>query len=373
MGSWIGAWICALAWLGSAGPGLPAPTQSLQPAPKLSDVDARLSRWEESLDLDLPKEVLVDGEASVRGKGDLVGNARAVALVARALARSGRTEDALELLKASSAARPLEVITAERARLALEQDDLDGVIDLLWDSSAKTLKTPAIPDAWWIAGRARARQGNWDQVPALLEHYLELEPRSAQAASSWHLLAQAALRRNDGARAQFCVAREEALGRWHSYYNARRIQVREHPREPLPRLGLAQLLLEAEELARARAVLDELLAITPEFAQGWLALGETQRKQSDLAGARASYDKALALDPGLDIARYNRAVLAKLQGRDEDARKDLEVLLAGPAGRDRRFAAAHLDFARLMAKSGDLERSAAAYARYQEFGGKEKL
>ncbi|MEO6709963.1 MAG: hypothetical protein ABI054_13325, partial [Planctomycetota bacterium] len=65
--------------------------------------------------------------------------------------------------------------------------------------------------------------------------------------------------------------------------------------------------------------------------------------------------------------------LAKLQGRDDDSRSDLEVLLAGPAGRDKRFAAAHLDFARLLAKSGDLERSAAAYARYQAFGGKEPL
>ncbi len=350
------------------------PPRVVQAGPtKLSDIDARLSRWNESLELDLPGEVLSDGRALVLPGASLANDARAVALIARALAGSGRAAEARTLLETSAVAVPIEYITAERARLALDADDLDGALALLWDSSGKTLKTPAIPDAYWLAGRTRARAGEWDQATLLLQRYLELEPRSAQAASAWHLLALEALRRNDGARAKVCAEHEDALGRWHSYYNARRIQIRENPREPLPRLALARLWYEIEDFTRARAVLDELVALAPDFARGFEAVGETQRRQNDLAGARASYDRALSLDPSLDLARYNRAVIARMQSRDDDARHDLDVLLAGAAARDLRFANAHLDFARLLAKSGEQERAAQEYARYQEFGGKEKL
>ncbi len=347
------------------------PGHALQTA--TTSVDARLSSWKESLDLDLPAEVLREGRALVARDGALAKDARAIALVSRALASTGRLKEANELLEGAAQATPGEAIVAERARLALEEDDLDGVLALLWDSEKKALRTPATNEAWLLAGRARARRGDWDQALPLLQRFLELEPRSAEAAGAWHLLGVEASRRQDGQRTMECARREEALGRWHSYYRARLLQVRENPREPLPRLGLAQLWLEAGDGARARAVLEELLAIAPDFARGWMALGEAQRKQDDLAGARKSYDRALELDATLDIARYNRAVIARLAGRGDDARADLEKLLSGAAGNDPRFAAAHLDLARLYLKLDDQQRAAAAFARYQALGGKEKL
>ncbi len=348
-----------------------------QPVPAIQtpevSVDARLASWRESLDLDLPDEVLRDGRALVAKDGALAKDARAIALVSRALDRTALLKQAHELLDTAANAAPGEYIVAERARLALEADDLDGVLSLLWDSEKKTLRTPATNDAWLLAGRARSRRGEWDQALPLIQRFLELEPRSAQAAGAWHLLAVEASRRQDGQRTMECAKREEALGRWHSYYRARLLQVRENPREPLLRLGLAQLWLEAGDAGAARAVLDELLAIAPDFARGWMALGETQRKQDDLKGAKKSYDRALELDATLDIARYNRAVIARLEGRDNDARSDLETMLGGSAGRDAKFAAAHLDLARLYLKLDDKQRAAAAFARYQALGGKEQL
>ena len=345
-------------------PATPSPAAAL---------DARLARWSESLDLDLPDEVLRDGRALVAKDGALAKDARAIALVSRALAATGLAQEAHQLLDLAAGATPAENIVAESARLALEEDDLDGVLALLWDNEKKVLRTPATNEAWLIAGRARTRRGEWDLALPLIQRFLELEPRSAQAAGAWHLLGVEASRRQDGQRTLECAKHEEALGRWHSYFRARLLQVRENPREPLPRLGLAQLWLEAGDAQRARAVLDELLAIAPDFARAWLALGETQRKQDDIDGARKSYDRALELDASLDIARYNRAVIARLQGRDDDARDDLEKMLGGGAGRDPRFAGAHLDLARLYTKLGDKARAAAAFARYQALGGKEKL
>ncbi len=342
-------------------------------APAQGDLGERFERWSESLDLDRPAEVLPELQALIAADGPLATDARAIALCARALTASDRSADAEKLLAAAGPAKPQEAITAARARLALDADDLDGVLALLWDVEGKKLREPAANDAHLLAGQARARLGQWNEAVPLLKSYVTLEPRSREAAAAWHLLAIDAARRQDAARVRECAQREEGLGRWHSYYRARLLQVREHPLEPLPRLGLAQLWLEADDVPRARRVLDDLLRIAPNFARGWLALGETQRKGNDLAGARASYDRALELEPSLAIARYNRAVIARLEGRDDEAVADFETLLAGDAGRDPRFANAHLDLARLFQKRGDQERAAACFARYAQLGGKEKL
>jgi len=356
-----------------AGAAAQAPAAVPPPQAQAAAAHARLEHWRESLDLDEPAAVLAEGRALVAAGGALANDAHALGLVARALQASGELDAARELLSRSSAAKPAEVLLAERARLALHDDDLQGVLDLLWDESAKAPRSPAVPLAWLLLGRAHARLGEWEPAAPLLRRFVELEPLDAQAPSAWHLLAQEALRRGDTATARDCAQREDSLGRWHAYYRARRLQIRESPREPLPRLGLAQLWLEVDEFARARAVLDELVRLAPNFARGWMALGETQRKQHELEPARRSYDRALELDPSLDIARFNRAMIAKLQARDEDARRDLEQLLSGAAGSDPRFVQAHLELARLYAKSGAGERAQAAFARYRELGGKEQL
>ena len=369
--------MCSVLFAASAGAALQSPAAQTQaPAPPASDeeaLDSRLARWRESLDLDEPAAVLSEGRALVAVGGALANDAHALGLVARALVSSGEPEAARELLARGTAAKPAEVLLAERARFALGEDDLQSVLELLWDAQANTLRLPATDAAYLLVGRARARLGEWERAAPLLRRYLELQPLAAEAPSAWHLLAQEALRRGDTARARFCAEREDSLGRWHAYYRARRLQIRESPREPLPRLGLAQLWLEVEDLAKARAVLDELVVLAPEFARGWMALGETQRKQGELDGALRSYERALQLDPKLDIARLNRAMIAKLQARDADARRDLELLLQGPAGHDPRFAHAHLELARLYVKAGERELGLAAFARYREMGGKESL
>jgi hypothetical protein len=79
------------------------------------------------------------------------------------------------------------------------------------------------------------------------------------------------------------------------------------------------------------------------------------------------------LDATLDIARFNRAMLARNAGRLEGARRDLETLLEGAAGAEARCAHAHLELARLYVQLNLPELAQSAHERYRALGGKESL
>jgi hypothetical protein len=69
----------------------------------------------------------------------------------------------------------------------------------------------------------------------------------------------------------------------------------------------------------------------------------------------------------------NRGRLRFELGRIDEARTDLELLLAGEAGNDPVYASAHLTLARIHLGAGDREKADASYARYAELGGTEAL
>src|SRR6185437_3632343 len=80
--------------------------------------------------------------------------------------------------------------------------------------------------------------------------------------------------------------------------------------KPVPaQLGLARALGAAGDTAHAAGILKTALASDPKFVDGWVYLGQLQRAGGDLSGARASFDKALALSPGNGPARLEHASL----------------------------------------------------------------
>lgn len=116
-------------------------------------------------------------------------------------------------------------------------------------------------------------------------------------------------------------------------------------------------------------MLDELTRSCPDFAPGWFHLAELRRKEQRWDEALAAYDRALELDPGQSLARYNRAILLLRAGDGERARADLETLVSGPRASDPLLIGAHLALARLLLAAGEDEAAAARYARYRELGG----
>ncbi|MBI5362209.1 MAG: hypothetical protein HZA53_03455, partial [Planctomycetes bacterium] len=116
-----------------------------------------------------------------------------------------------------------------------------------------------------------------------------------------------------------------------------------------------------------------LTALFPRCARGWSTRAELERVRGALVDARASVERALALEPDLADARFTRARLALAAGDRGSARADLEGLVARPSNAEARFLPAHLELARLLSAAGDRAAAEARHARYRELGGREPL
>ena len=299
---------------------------------------AALERWRESLELDLPAEVVEAGVPRIAAGGALARDGEAIALVARARFAAGDEVGARQLLAiAQPEAASAVFVELARARLAIEGDELDRALRILIapTGAEPRVRFPSIPEGWLLPGRALVRAGRGEEAAPLLEKFVALAPFDVEAPAAWHMLTQIAIGRRDLARAETLRAKAAESARWQGYYRTRRLQIREHPAEPLPRLGLAELLLAANEPARARRACNDLLAIAPGFCRGFEALGTAERRLGNTAAAKPALERALECDPTL--------------------------------------AKACLELARLLDETGEKDAAAARYRRYVELGGREPL
>ncbi len=103
--------------------------------------------------------------------------------------------------------------------------------------------------------------------------------------------------------------------------------------------------------ARFRAAVEE----DGQNAEAWLNLGVALERQGKLAEADVAWSRALALDPGLQVAAENRAALLSSVGRADEAIELYEALVAR-AGEE---GAARANLAVALAREGELERAKA--------------
>jgi len=330
---------------------------------------ARVEAWREALDLDLPAEVLRDGPRLVTAGGELHADGEAVALVARALFSTGKEALAKSLLRDARSTEKTRVFLAlERARIALAEDDLAGALEGLVSEGKP--RYPDHSECWLLVGRAFSRAGAREKARPLLARFTELAPLHVETPAAWHMLAQHALQDGNTEHAAELKERGQAAARWQSYYRARRIQKRESPQATLPRLGLAQLWMEALEFERARTELEALVALAPDFVRGWSHLGRVRAALRSNDKALTAFDKALELDDADLFARIGRGELLRDWPQNVRARADFTWITEnGPEG-DARTIRAHLELARL---AGDATAAAAHYERYRALGGTEDL
>ncbi|MHC4262592.1 MAG: tetratricopeptide repeat protein [Planctomycetota bacterium] len=328
------------------------------------------------MELGLQAEVLELGRPLVAPGGLLSSDGQAVATVARALFAAGLESDADELLDTAQVTpdtRPL--IDLERARIALERDQLDLARSLLQSDagSESPVKHPLYPDSWLLLARVYARGGRLDLAGQLARKMLDLDPLHAEAASAWHLLSRDAVRRRDGAAASECLERAEFMRNWHDVMRARRLQIRLAPADPLPRLGLALGWMQVDRWSRAEATLEELLTVAPDYCRAYFHLGEARRLAGDTDGAVAAYDLGLECNPTDLRLTMNRGLLRLVRGDVEAGIADLVRVVESEQAGDPLFLSAHLELARAFRAKGDEARSQAAYDRYVELGGQEPL
>jgi cellulose synthase operon protein C len=127
------------------------------------------------------------------------------------------------------------------------------------------------------------------------------------------------------------VARGYALLNLHRPDDARQSfeQAAAMAAKPAPALfGLARALGAGGDTMRAVEILETALGDDPKFVDGWVYLGQLQRTAGKLAGAQASFDKALALSPADVPARLERASLLIALDDLTAAEADIGAILA---------------------------------------------
>ncbi|MBL8861460.1 MAG: hypothetical protein JNK02_05555 [Planctomycetes bacterium] len=287
----------------------PAPERAGD-APQDAAAAARLAAaWREALELDLPGEVLASG-AWIETRADA--DPELAALYARALFDAGQAARAASILARGRSA-PLILV---EARIALERDELARARALLAPEpgAREPVRFPAADECWLLLGRALARADELARAEPLLVEFVRRAPFHAETPQAWFLLVDCARARGDGALA---LRREESRARsaeWHAYYRARRLQARANPKEPLPRLGLAQLWLSAGELERARAEVTAALELDPRFCRALELAAEIERRAGHVQRATQLAVEALGCDATLVEIHLTRARLARDQG-----------------------------------------------------------
>ncbi|MFT4537611.1 MAG: tetratricopeptide (TPR) repeat protein [Planctomycetota bacterium] len=333
----------------------------------------RLDSWRSDLELDILEQILKDGPRLVSGSGHLAGSGEAVALVASAMFRAGQESLADSLLQQ---ARPVDAtgvthIMLTRANFAIERDELQGAIELLLEKVGSAPRFADWPEAWLLCGRALTRMGEGRSADAYLQQFLSLAPLHAEAPSAWHMRAQHAIARRDPASAQDFRSRGQAAARWQSFMRARKLQKREDPSAPLPRLGIAQLWMQAEQLEAARTELEELVRLAPDFARGWSHLAQVRAQAGATEHAFEAYGRALQLDANSNFARLNRGLLARNQKQFELAESDLrQVFKTGDKDPERQLRAGWL-LVRMLQDLGRGGEAKTLHDRYTVLGGTE--
>jgi Flp pilus assembly protein TadD len=93
-----------------------------------------------------------------------------------------------------------------------------------------------------------------------------------------------------------------------------------------------QELMRAGRLPEAGQRLQEICAGAQADAESWFFLGAVSGMQGDTAGAENCFRKALVLLPGFLPARFNLGIALRDQGRLDDARIELETVVAAQPG-----------------------------------------
>ena len=344
-----------------------------QDTPNQSQV---LKSWREAVLLDLPGEILRNEEQVLESLPHLSALGEVLDLRVRARLQGSRPQSARDLIN-STKLEPSEAVHSDiaLARVALFEDRL-GEVQLLLKSK-ETIEVATqfrdMPDAWLLLGRAQARSNQEADAAHVLHEFIRRDPMHPEVPSAWRFLALDARRTQKLLQAKQCTASADRTAKWHLYYRARLLQVRENPRATLPRIGLVILWMQAGKPQSAKDELQLIFEIDPNHCAALGHLAEAERKLGHHDAAKHAYDRAIKCAPEQVGLRFNRAFLATSQGRDADARSDYEWILASEHEADPRFLNAHFELARILLKAEETEGSSRHYQRYVELGGQVPL
>src|SRR6185437_5674172 len=106
------------------------------------------------------------------------------------------------------------------------------------------------------------------------------------------------------------------------------------PKQDQADLALIAGHLQRREFDKALAASDALMRKQPDAASTYTVRGSIYLAKRDFTNARASFDKALSLDPKNFAAAYNLATIDVRDGKPEAARSRYDAMLAKDPGNE---------------------------------------
>ena len=160
---------------------------------------------------------------------------------------------------------------------------------------AAVAANPRDVSAWAHLGDVSSQTNQWPQAAEAYEHAAALQPTNATVLDKWGV---SLLRMGESARAAQVLQRA----------------VQAEPDSLYIRQALASALAASNQPADSSAELHKILQMNPNWEhadQIHLALGANAEKTGDAATAAQEFQRALALNPKLDLARQRLAALSR--------------------------------------------------------------
>ncbi len=255
-----------------------------------------------------------------------------------ALRPQGKNDEALAAYRRALALQPdFEEAHFNLGSILLEQDQLEGAKSHL--ESALALR-PDCGETHHVMGMLLAREGKPEEAAASYRRAIELKPDLIEALNNLGNLCS-----KSGKHEEAIVCYERALALAPGFAEAhnnlgavyrdqgklehavacheRALALKPDYAEAHTNLGI--VLRDQGKLEESAACHRRALALRSDFAEAYNNLGNTLRSQGRVGEAGKSYEQALALDPGGIEARWNRALVALLQGDYASGWRDYEI------------------------------------------------
>jgi tetratricopeptide (TPR) repeat protein len=209
----------------------------------------------------------------------LTGDRRYGAMVSLRLAGiaqvEGHADEAITIIDEALTAEPTNTRTlAAKSDLLLRQNRLDEAAQA---ADAAVAASPTSAEAHFVRGQALRAKGSYEKAEEAFNEVLRLNPRAAAAR-----VELARLRIRSGAEDAVVVATEAAKA---------------DPRSLDGRLTLARALMAQRDYAKAQEVLGAVVSAAPGVAVVHAQMGTLLARKKDTTAARASFNRALELDP----------------------------------------------------------------------------
>lgn len=196
----------------------------------------------------------------------------------------------------------LKVVAADYVMLG-DYSDADK-----WFSQVVS-ETPSDSDAWYLLGRTKYNENEFEPAIAAFKRALALRPKYVEAENNIGL-AWKELNDRDKARLAFQTAID-----WQG----------ESPSDSQPFLNLGVLHAQANEYQQALALLSKAQSLAPNNPAVHEELGKLYLAMNKLPAAQSEYEKAIALAPDTSSLHYKLGQILRKEGQEERARQEFET------------------------------------------------